>query len=299
MMKSILLPTDGSELSERAIGIAATLAHGQSAEIILAQVVGSPWWTATDDTSYEVASSDVYEQVAEAMEAEARSQLDRLASKLGERGVVTRSFLLKGSAAWELLALEERERPDLVVMASHGRTGLARFALGSIADRLVREGISPVLVVRAFRPEVEQLENALLPLDGSSLAEEALPLAEALAGAPLRSVKILRVIPSQEDVAAASAYVAAVAHRLTQAGLDAAPEVSIGEPATKIAEHAQTVDLVVLATHGRGGFDRLRHGSVAEQATRYLDVPVLLVRAHDKAGAAGAAPSEAAQIQVG
>jgi nucleotide-binding universal stress UspA family protein len=293
MLKRILLPTDGSELSERALAIAATIAAAQGAEVVLACVVWPPWWTATDHTTYEYSSPELYEQIIEAMEVDARAALDRLSQDLAERNVRTRTILLKGSPALELLALEERERPDLVVMATHGRTGLARFALGSVADRLVREGISPVLVVRSFSPAVGRIERVLVALDGSSLAEEALNMVEALAGKPLRLVKLLRVVGSDIDLASASAYMSSIALRMENAGLEAVQAIRVDDdPARVIESEAQSVDLVVLATHGRGGFDRLRHGSVAERAIRYLTVPALLVRA----GATADLDAEAGEV---
>jgi nucleotide-binding universal stress UspA family protein len=281
MLERILLPTDGSELSERALGIAETLAHAQGAELILARVIEPPWWTATDDSAHDYGGPEVYEQVMEAMEIEARAGLDELSERLKQRNVNATTVLLKGRASMELLALEEREKPDLVVMATHGRTGFARFALGSVADRLVREGISPVLVVRSFSPEVSWTERALVPLDGSDLAEQALPMVESLAGKPLRWVKLLTVVDSHQDVPAATAYLAPIAVRMATAGLEVIPEVRVGTPASEITGEAQSVDLVILGTHGRGGLDRLRHGSMAEQATHHLAVPVLLIRAKE------------------
>jgi nucleotide-binding universal stress UspA family protein len=283
MLKQILLTTDGSELSERAVPMAETLAVAQGAEVTIARVLEFPWWTATDQSTYEYGGSDLSE-VMEAMEADARAGFDRVATRLAKRNINARAFLLKGSPSLELLALESRERPDLVVMATHGRTGLARFALGSVADRLVREGTSPVLVVRSFSPAVNRIERALVALDGSALAEETLGTVETLAGKPLRFVRILRVVASDDDVAGASAYLTGIALRLERAGLDTITEVEVGDPARFIEAHAQSVDLAVLATHGRGGFDRLRHGSVAEQSSRYLAVPLLLVRAGIQAG---------------
>ncbi len=280
MLKRILLPTDGSALSERAVGIGETLAQAQGAELLLARVVEPPIWAALDAYDYE-AGPEVYQQVTDALEEDARAGLAELSEALKGHQVSTRTLLLHGRPSLELLHCEEREQPDLVVVATHGRTGLARFTLGSVADRLVREGASPVLLVRSFGSDVSWTDRALVPLDGSALAEQALPMVEALAGKPLHWVKLLRVVESETQVAAANAYLATIAVRMAMAGLEVMPEVRVGEPAEVIEAEAQSVDLVVLATHGRGGFDRFRHGSVAERATRHLAAPVLLVRAHE------------------
>jgi nucleotide-binding universal stress UspA family protein len=278
LLERILLPTDGSRLSDRALSLAALLASAQGAEVILARVVEPVAWTAVD------LGPELYDQVIEATEADARSGLETLSTALGERGVTARSVVLKGSAAGELLALEEREKPDLVVMATHGRTGLARFALGSIADRLVREGVTPVLLARSFGPEVNRLEAALVPLDGSPLAEQALVMVESLADKPLRRVRLVRAIDSNDQMPSAMQYMANVGVRLEKIGFDVSQQVLVGDPARVIEDEAESVDVVILATHGRSGLDRFRHGSIAEKATRSLAAPVLLVKARENNG---------------
>jgi nucleotide-binding universal stress UspA family protein len=169
-------------------------------------------------------------------------------------------------------------QPDLVVMASHGRSGLPRFALGSTAERLVREGTAPVLIVHALNPLDQKLDFALVPLDGSPLAEQALPMVESLAGKPVRQVRLMRAVTRPDETPEARRYLEGVRDRLQSAGLEVTIEVRIDEPATAIRDAGERADLIVLATHGRGGFDRLRHGSVAERVTREAQMPVLLVR---------------------
>jgi nucleotide-binding universal stress UspA family protein len=187
-------------------------------------------------------------------------------------------MVLAGSPSDGLVRAEAELQPDLVVMASHGRSGLARFALGSVAERLVREGTAPVLIVHALNPLDQKLDFALVPLDGSSLAEQALPMVEALAGKPVRQVRLMRAVTLPEESTEARRYLDGVRDRLQSAGLEVTIEVRIDDPATAIQDAGERADLIVLATHGRGGFDRLRHGSVAERFTRQAQMPVLLVR---------------------
>jgi nucleotide-binding universal stress UspA family protein len=163
-------------------------------------------------------------------------------------------------------------------MGTHGRTGLARFALGSVADVMVREGTTPVLLVRSLQEPKARMETALVPLDGSILAEEALPTVESLSGKPLRHVQLLRAVASSDEEAGAMAYLERVAERLRAARLTTRLMVETTTPADAITQWGRNADVVILSTHGRGGFDRLRHGSVAEQGTRYLTTPTLLVR---------------------
>jgi nucleotide-binding universal stress UspA family protein len=116
-------------------------------------------------------------------------------------------------------------------------------------------------------------------LDGSPVAEEALPVVESLVGKPLTSAILFRAINDPVNRDRALAYLEGVATRLKAAGLDTECRVDIGQPRQLTGRVAQDADVVVLCTHGRGGFDRLRHGSVAEHVIRELDKPALLVRA--------------------
>lgn len=135
------------------------------------------------------------------------------------------------------------------------------------------------------------VRTILVPLDGSPLAERALPYAEALArasGARLALVwaSLVRDRPAADEpearrVAEEEAYLAEVARRLAERGLDAETALRFADPAAAIVEEAraQDVDLLVMATHGRGGLGRWVYGSVAEAVLARPPAPILLVRA--------------------
>lgn len=224
-------------------------------------------------------SAEIYQDLMEGLTSEAEQNVERLAGQVRSAGLAAGTAVLQGVAAARLLDYEAEAKPDLVVMASHGRTGLARFALGSVADRMVREGLAPVVIVRSLAMGATAIKRALVPLDGSPLAETALHVVQALAGKPLRSVHLLRAVASAKEFEAASVYLAGVAGRLSAIGLFVDPEVCIAAPGEAIKRAAENTHLVIMATHGRGGLDRLRHGSVAEHALHNVAVPLLLVRA--------------------
>jgi nucleotide-binding universal stress UspA family protein len=276
-IRRILLPLDGSELSETAIPLAESLARAQGAEVILARVVPPFLWYDQGQEGYM--DPQVYDDMVRLVREEADTYLAGKADLLRSDGLTVTVERLDGTPAATLLDCEERLRPDLVVMATHGRTGLARFALGSTADIMVREGGVPVLFARSFSLAFTKLETALVPLDGSDVAEQALPMVEALAGKPLRAVRLLQAIASTDEYDEATAYLQRVAERLSPLDIAVSVEVEIEAPVDAISRAAEGVDLVVLSTHGRGGLERLRHGSVAEQAMRHLATPTLLVRA--------------------
>jgi nucleotide-binding universal stress UspA family protein len=105
-------------------------------------------------------------------------------------------------------------------------------------------------------------------------------MAATLAGKPLRHIQLLRAISEESERAEASRYLDLVAHRLAHLDdVEVTTSVKHGAPVDAIHEAAAGQDLIILSTHGRGGIQRLRHGSVAERATRHLNTPTLLVRA--------------------
>jgi nucleotide-binding universal stress UspA family protein len=272
MFERIMVPTDGSPASEAAIPIALRLAGTLGADVLLVQVVPYP----TDYNPF-VAHPDAYELILSAAEQHAATNLGRLEALFVDGGVRTRILSPLGSPAAALLDAEREEHADLVVMGTHGRTGPSRFALGSVADRLVREGMQPVLLVRAAG--FSGLSSALVMLDGSEVAEEVLPVVEALARRPIAFVRLFQAVDDPTERPAARAYLEGVSGRLAAVDLRTQVEVEVGKPATLAGPAAQDSDLIILCTHGRGGFDRFRHGSVAERVVREAVKPVLLVRA--------------------
>jgi len=279
-MQKILVPTDRSADSEKALAVAQQIANAQSAEIVLVRVF-EPAAAALPAADGAI-DPNLLADLTQSLEDELTTDLQRLEEQVRARTPRVRSLVLTGPVPIVLLDCEAHEKPDLVVMASHGRTGLARFAFGSITARLVREGTVPVLVTRRSSGEGTTLERVLLLLDGSGLAEEAIPVVQALAGKPVRSVTLYRVVANPDDRGAAMNYLEGVAAHLSGAGVEVDCKVDVGDPRKDVDRAAEDADLVVLSTHGRSGFDRLRHGSVAEHVMRQLDKPALLVRASQR-----------------
>jgi nucleotide-binding universal stress UspA family protein len=161
---------------------------------------------------------------------------------------------------------------------------------------MVRHGAAPVLLVRAFAPAFGGLRSALVPLDGSALAEEALPLVGTLATRPLEHVRLLRAVTDESDEGAAGRYLDQTAARLSGSGVQVSTQVKVAPPAKAIADAAAHFDLVILSTHGRGGFARWRHGSVATRAIAHLGTPTLLVRVRPPAPLPAVPLEEAALV---
>jgi nucleotide-binding universal stress UspA family protein len=237
--------------------------------------------------------------------AQAHSYLATVQQRLAAQGFVAQAEVLAGDPVEGILAAAHHT--DLISLCLHGSTGLRHRVLGSVGQAVVQHTTVPTLVVRATaqpgHADAGPFRTILVPLDGTSLADQA---AAYLASTPLgyggRFI-LLRALPAVAPVAlplligrtaveihdqasqeAVRSYAAADAY-LTSVGYTSfSPRswrtiVTTGDPAREILAAAQreAVDLIVLATHGRRGVDRLLHGSVAHAVLRHAQVPVLLL----------------------
>jgi len=286
MFGRIMVPLDGSELAERALPCAERLARLMGATLHLVRVAGPVFETtnsAVPETETELERDDADFLVAEMRAAEA--YLARVHDRLSAAGLAVHAQRVSGTIAGALLDYAREADIDLVVLCSHGRTGLARFPLGSVAEHLLRHGTTPVLLVRAFGGPVT-LERAVVPLDGSEQAEAALGIVDQLARSVVREVTLVRVIETGGEGPAADDYLERTALRLTREHLACGRQVAQGDPARVIIDAAGTDKLVIMATHGRTAPLRWALGSVADRVTRGGAAAVLLVRVEVAPGTA-------------
>jgi nucleotide-binding universal stress UspA family protein len=272
MFREIMVPLDGSERAEQALSSAVQLATSLAATLHLVRV---------DDFVASVSSTFAAPYISPGVyEAELKhvdTYLATIQRRLAGAGLQIRSDVLSGTAALSLLAYEDSEHIDLLVMCSHGLTGVARFALGSVADRLLRHGSVPMLLVRAFNAPPD-LTRVVVPLDGSILAEAALKVVSALARSVIHEVTLLRVIGDRAEESEAQAYLTTAALALEHENVTCRTRVVVGEPAETIIDVAGKEALVVMATHGRSGLSRWVLGSVADRVSRDGGSGILLVR---------------------
>ncbi len=220
-------------------------------------------------------------EAVQAAQAEAADYLDavRARPELGSAQVDVRVLVTSqpGAVVATLLDYERDAGIDLVVATTHGRTGLDRFALGSVAARLLRYGTASLLLLRAFGQPVS-LTEVVVPLDGSVPAEWALRVVDELGATVVREATLLEVI-AREERPQAEGYLASVAARLQNAGLTYHQRVESGDPAQAILDVAGDTRLVVMATRGRTGLTRWPLGTVADRVAHSSEVSVWLVRA--------------------
>jgi nucleotide-binding universal stress UspA family protein len=272
MFHNILVPLDGSELAERVMPLLGHLAPQSAITLHVVRVVNPiPPGVVNPRVPY------VNQEMVDAEFAAATAYLEKMQTQLTAQGFTVQVQQLTGDPASGLLDYERSGQIDLVAMCSHGRTGLARFALGSVAERLIRYGVAPVLLVRAFGP-LAVPTHTVVPLDGSARAEKALGVLPGLSRELDQQVTLLRVVQHDEDRAAAEAYLQQMAARPELADLAVTTEVWNGDVVNAIQAVAGSDALVVMGTHGRTGLARWALGSVADRVTHGNTDAVLLVR---------------------
>jgi nucleotide-binding universal stress UspA family protein len=308
MYRSLLVPLDGSAAAEHALPWALSLARRFTAALKIAHV-HAPVWGAYGEGGWYDAIVD--RELREQMQA----YLDDVVQRLSEvTDVSVSTALLDGLVAGAINRHAMESGVDLVVMTTQGRGPVARFWLGSVADALVRQSTIPMLFVRPTESEADLTQEpafgrVLIPLDGSQLAEQILEPATALAVATKAEVTLLRVVQQltpesyvphsrrvsgirpallkqlqdvdRQERTRAEDYLNQLAERLGTRSLTVETRVvSHVRPATAILEDASArgVDLIALATQGRGGLKRLLVGSVADKVLRGATTAVLVYR---------------------
>jgi nucleotide-binding universal stress UspA family protein len=305
-MKTILVPLDGSALAEQVLPYVQLLAPLLGARVHLLRSI-----PAAEEISLPVKAGAALAEGGSPLDPAVCEQctlagqcahtdcyIASQAMRLRGAGVEADADVRVGAPA---VAITEAaaEWPDtLVAMATHGDSGLRRWARGSIADRVLHDTTLPLLLVRGTAPPTPRLRRILVLLDGSALRLKALPLAIDLAArAHAELIAPWIVAPSIEEYLRDFPPTADVRRSLHQQVLQAfealagAPPpqsvllttaTAIGPAASAIAAEAdrRRVDLIVMATHGYIGLQRWWQGSVAAEVLHATTTPLLLMRAH-------------------
>lgn len=294
MAYTILVPLDGSHIGEKALVYARDLAREKKGELMLLRCSTAPasGWMGAELFLPPPARDRESPQI--------KDYLHELTRELTAEGIAVRSSACTGDAAEAIV--REAERADLVVMTSRGRSGLGHWLLGSVAEQVVRGAPCPVLVVGGQSLEdgpegLPGFRRILVPLDGSLNSERALGHAAEMArltGAGLYLLRAL-VTPDQDHSLPTTAaahhaekqmvdeYLRERAASLT--GLEVHCRTIAGPAARAITLEVERekIDLIVMSTHGRTGWNRWVCGSVAESVLRAATCPVLLVSTRNHA----------------
>ena len=290
MYEKILVPLDGSNLSELVLAYVEELGERLGSEIILVHVCPPKLGSFSHKHQIYV------EQMAQVVKEHLKRK-DKV-----------RPVLLSGAPNKEIVDYAKKEDVSLIAMMTHGQSGVKRWLLGSTADKVIRETDRPVLLIRAEAPltmrDEGKLNKLLVPLDGSKLSEAILPYVEALLSpittVPKPEVTLLHVIAPTRYVAGggsisnvhysmvemqklrslAEGHFKHIASGLESKGIAVTWEDPVGNTAEVIIDYAEknNANLTAMCTHGYSGFSRLFLGSVANRILHHGNTALLLVK---------------------
>ena len=313
MFTRILVPLDGSARAEQALPVAARIARSSNAKLLLMQAV---------DISMQIGlsaeASFQLETLIESKSDAAKLYLAERASANDMRDLPTETAVVVGAAAESILSAIEAQHADLVVMCGHGRTGIGRWALGSVAEHVARHAFMPVLVLRESgtffaTPDTtsESTVRAMVTLDGSKYAEAALePAADlvlSLSTLGHAALHLALVAPLYEAspsstaqellVEGAKSYLSQTAqqtleaHPQLQITWSVSTQMDVAQSLVALAESGEGAgasakppsDLIAMATHGASGIARWAMGSITDRVLHATKLPVLIVRPRELA----------------
>ena len=296
MFQHLLVPLDGSRLAEAALSPAAFLAEALGASVTLMHVIER-------DPPPQVHGERHLSDPDQAL-----AYLDAVATEAFPAALRVERHVHTAQVEDLARSIVDHVRelgPDLILMCTHGQGGMRTRLFGSIAQQVIARGRTPVLLIQPSRGRHAPsfaCRRLLVPLDGDLSHEQGLPVAAGLALACKAGLHLVMVIPTLGTLAgepAASAlllpgvtsalldlnsdqaegYLSEQVAALQARGLAAQAEVSRGDPARVIVHTARKVhaDIIVLATHGKGGMEAFWSGSVAPEVTSRSHLPLLLV----------------------
>jgi nucleotide-binding universal stress UspA family protein len=311
MYQRILVPLDGSPLAEQVLPYVRILGKALQAPIELLRTFGLVPAELADPVH-----GRHLDQLVASFRNEAQDSLDRAQASLQGLGVPVSTSVYEGEPASYIVREAEREPGTLIAMCTHGRSGITRWVMGSVTDKVLHATTNPLLIVRATSQGNSstdvKLSTVIVPVDGSSLAEQSLPHVVALARGLHLKVMLVRVTGSAEEYYQYSAYQRAgtipglgtgarsieefsreadaraieylhrVRGKLLQERVSSVEERLLhGQPAGAIVDLARETqdNLIAMTTHGHSGLERWVLGSVTDRVVRHSGDPVLVIHA--------------------
>lgn len=297
MERQILVPLDGSKLAEAILPHAERLARATGSGLILLRAIPPPW--VTDPLAGAIPP---FTEAYETWESElgwADEALSEIARRVRAEGLAVQTEVIEGDPATVIVTYAARHLGvQAMALATHGRTGLQRLVLGSVAETVLHSAPKPLLLIRPLEtqaaliaPPAHPYQTIVVPLDGSELAARALERAQPLAAATGATIVLVTAVPGLIDGAPWRAdqqtlagdhrlsYLEAARQQVEAAGLPVQIYLGPTPAAATIMDVGDRVeaDLIVMSTHGRGGWQRIRLGSVAWDVVQMAQRPVLLV----------------------
>jgi nucleotide-binding universal stress UspA family protein len=299
MYRRMLVALDGSKMAEVVFSYARELSGRLGLDLDLIHVC-------TADEATQLPMRQAYiEHMAEILQAQSQEIRSKAEIISGKKILEARGKVVVGYPAEEILKYADDNKIDIIMLATHGRSGIRQWGLGSVADKVIHAANVPVWLVPAALHEGILHDNIpgrsiLVPLDGSKMAEEVFPHILNLAeqrNADTKITLINVVKPANPKISdeersligaefsglktSGELYLQKAVKQFEDAGLKVEYEQLVGDPAEEIVRYAAVSQprLIVMATHGRSGFSRVVFGSVTENVLRRLQkTPVFLIR---------------------
>jgi nucleotide-binding universal stress UspA family protein len=298
MFKKILVPLDGSKLAERALHSAITLAQHAGGEVILLSIPVLKHLFVVDGAAYGMLLPN--DSLVNSRK-ELTEYLEAVKEKLPYNDFALHTRVVDGDEASVIVETAVTENVDLIIMSTHGYSGLTRWMLGSVTEKVLRSTPCPVMAVRSGAP----IANILITLDGSELAEHSLSPGLEMARLVDGKATLLRVehglgphistfgqfhqpipetLANEDDFTrqlyqAAKVYLQNLVDKHKRTGLSIEKAVIFAPAANGILDFAedQAIDLIVMTTHGRTGLAHWVYGSVTEKVMRGAHCAVLII----------------------
>jgi len=296
MVDHILVPLDGCRLAECVLPHAVTLARALDARVTVLRAI--------DPGDSDAESKRTTPLRWRMFRSEATTYLRNVASRLESAGVDAEWAFVEGAAAGRIVAFADTEDVDLILLSSHGRSGLTGWNVGSVVQKVALQCYTTTMIVRAYRPPCRDLtslryERVLIPLDGSRRAECVLPLATRLSESCqcrlllahiVKEPEMPRRVPLNEEERTLRDQVLAVNRRAGRDYLDRVASLLPADVETRLVvtdhpldvlhelAHQEAVDLVVLGAHGYSGSVQRPYGHTTLNFIAYGTTPLIVVQ---------------------
>lgn len=297
MFDNILLPLDGSTLAERVLPHAASLARAFKSKLILMRVV------------YQQNKRNQQDMINpidwQMRKSEAEAYLDSVLDRLEQNGFDCEGVVSEGHPAEQIIAVAREKGVDLIIMASHGRSGPSAWNINSTVQKVLLRALMPVMIIRAYQEEQTDFEDfaykrLIVPMDGSKRAECILPLAKSICEMQDSKVflthiveepKLPRQIPASKEIENMAEklsnlnmkemqkYFNGISKQFPKENVDLIIESS-RDPIVALHNiiDREKMDLVLLSAHGYSGENRWPYGSIALNFIVYGTAPLIIIQ---------------------
>lgn len=284
LYSKILVPLDGSELAERVVAPALHLAESMNSAVTLLTVI----------THKPNEDPGLLAKAVQTGAFEADLYLRSVKKKFMPALVTIETAVITGKPENAIIQFAQENAFDLIVMSTHGRSGISRWSFGRVAHKVLRRAPCPTVILRSEKEiKSQEFKRVLLPLDGSPLAERVLESAQIMADHLAVELLLMRVVEPglfygfghddaeiEQEQQQAQAYLAEVERNLKEQGIPVTSHVAVGQVADQIVDYAkaEAVDLIIVSSRGDSGFDAWMFGSVAEKVMKGAPCAILVIR---------------------